>query len=374
MTSIINIGMDVHTTNYTLCAFTMEGQKAFAQTTIDPELSELEKYLTTLNRNLGGNCHFVCGYEAGCLGYSLYHQINRRSWKEFSVECVILAPSTMASSPKDVIKTDKRDAKKIAQCLTYGTYSKVFVPTDEDNAVKEFIRMRDDVQGMLKKTKQQIIALYTRLGYSYGGKTTWTQKHWDWLRALRFPQPVLQEAMEEYLATCTQLADKLDRLDRRIAELAKDTRYAERVSKIGCFKGIADHTALALISEIGDFKRFPTAQQFSAFLGLVPKEHSSGDSQHRGGITKTGNSHLRRLLIESANAFNKGSVGKKSKALRKRQEGNSAQVIAYADRANERLRRKYLQIALRSRANIAKTAVARELACFIWGMMTDNIE
>jgi len=351
----------------------MEGQKAFAQTTINPELSELEKYLTTLNRSLGGDCHFVCGYEAGCLGYSLYHQINRRSWKEFGVECVILAPSTMAGSPKDVIKTDKRDAKKIAQCLTYGTYSKVFVPTDEDNAVKEFIRMRDDVQGMLKKTKQQIIALCTRHGYSYSGKTNWTQKHWDWLRALRFPQPILQEAMEEYLATCIQLADKLGRLDRRITELAKDTRYVERVSKLGCFKGVADHTALSLISEIGDFKRFPTAQQFSAFLGLVPKEHSSGDSKHRGGITKTGNSHLRQLLIESASAFNKGSVGKKSKALRKRQEGNSAQEIAYADRANERLRRKYLQIVLRSKANIAKTAVARELACFIWGMMTGNI-
>jgi len=116
MTSIINIGMDVHITNYTVCAFTMEGQKAFAQTTLNPELGELEKYPATLNAQLGGSCHFVCGYEAGCLGYSLYHQITRHNGKGFKAECVILAPTTMPRSGKDAVKTDKRDARKIAQC------------------------------------------------------------------------------------------------------------------------------------------------------------------------------------------------------------------------------------------------------------------
>ena len=121
--------------------------------------------------------------------------------------------------------------------------------------------------------------------------------------------------------------------------------------------------------EVGDFKRFPTAQQFAAFLGLVPGEHSSGDHQHRVGITKAGNSHLRRLLIEAANSYSRGVAGKKSKTVKQRQEGNLPEVIAYADKANERLRRKYIKIALNSNANVAKAAVARELACFIWGMM-----
>ena len=125
--------------------------------------------------------------------------------------------------------------------------------------------------------------------------------------------------------------------------------------------------------EIGDFKRFPSAQQFASFLGLVPIENSSGDKQHRFGITKAGNSHLRRLLTESANCFNRGSVGKKSKALKARQAGNLPEVIAYADKGNERLRRRYIRIATRSKANIAKIAVARELACFVWGMMTGNL-
>jgi transposase len=131
---------------------------------------------------------------------------------------------------------------------------------------------------------------------------------------------------------------------------------------------------MALISEIGDFQRFPSAQQFSAFLGLVPGEHSSGTTQHRCAITKAGNAHLRRLLIESASTFVRGKVGQKSVALRKRQQGNPPAVIAYADRANERLKRKYIRLSRRCRPNVAKTAIARELACFVWGMMTGKID
>ena len=374
MTSIINIGMDVHTTNYTLCAFTMAGQKPFAQTTINPTITELEKYLKTLNDQLGGHCKFLCGYEAGCLGYALYHQITDHNWKGFEVECVILAPTTMPASQKDRIKTDKRDALKIAQCLTYGTYSAVYVPDDEDNAVKEYIRMRGDAKQMLKQTKQQINALVLRHGFQYGGKSKWTARHMIWLKALKLPQPVLQETLDEYLATLQQLTEKIARFDKRIEELSQTERYAEKVSHLGCLKGISTHIAMALVSEVGDFHRFPTAGQFAAFLGLVPGEHSSGDSQHRGSITKAGNSHLRTLLVESASCFNRGAAGQKTFRLINRQKGNPPKVIDYADRANERLRRKYARISRRSNTNIAKTAVARELACFIWGMMTGRID
>ncbi len=143
--------------------------------------------------------------------------------------------------------------------------------------------------------------------------------------------------------------------------------------KLTCFKGIATHTAVSLAAEIGDFRRFPTAGAFSAYLGLTPEEHSSSTSHHTLGITKAGNSHIRRLLVESAQSFNRGRIGQKSAALRKRQEGNSHAVIQYADKANERLRRKYMRLTTRTSVNVAKTAIARELACFIWGMMTDHI-
>ena len=368
MTSIAYIGIDVHTTNYTLCAFTLEGQKVFGQTSINPDMSELLKYLSAIQLRLGSDYKLICGYEAGCLGYTLYHQLTYHKY-----QCVILAPTTMPSTPKE-IKTDKRDALKIAKCLAYGTYSSVYVPSNQDNAVKEFIRMRDDAQTLLKQTKQQINAICLRHGYIYAGKSSWTSAHLKWLRSIHLDNPILQETLSEYLATYQQLADKVERLDRRIEEFAQMDAYRERVNQLMCFKGVKTHTALSFLVEIGDFQRFPTAGQFASFLGLVPGEHSSGDSRHQGGITKAGNSHLRKLLSESANCYSRVRVGKKSADLKKRQSGNTPEVIAYADKANDRLRRKYVRICTRSKANIAKTAVARELACFIWGMMNGKLD
>lgn len=369
--------MDVHTSNYTLCAFTLQTETPFFELQIKPEFDELKKYLTNLDRAQGGNSHFICGYEAGCLGYSLYKEITNYKWKKFQVECVIMAPSTMASSPNDKKqKTDGIDAQRIARCLCYGQYRKVYVPTEDDEAVKEFIRMRDDTQTMLKQTKQQIIAFCTRHGFQFDGKSYWTQKHLDWLKSIQFSNPLFQETLQEYMLTYQNLTEKMARYDKRIEELSNTERYAENAGKLGCFKGIATHTAMSLLSEVGDFNRFPTAEHFAAFLGLVPSQHSSGVSKHYGSITKTGNTHLRRLLIESASVYNRGDAGRKSAALKKRQQGNRPEVIAYADRGSERLRRKYIHLVLHNKkgANVAKTAVARELACFIWGMMTGHID
>ena len=367
MNSIVYIGMDVHTTNYTLCAFTITGQEPFARTTINPDINELVKYLETLNRELGGDVEFICGYEAGCLGFTPYHELTEKGYK-----CVILAPTTMPSTAVR-IKTDKRDALNIARCLAYGTFSPVHVPTDQDNAVKEYIRMRDDAQTLLKQTKQQINALCLRHGKIFDGNSRWTPKHMQWLKSLKFGNAIVQETFSEYMITLNQLADKIERLDKRIEEFSQLKEYAEKVNKLVCFKGIKTHTALSLIVETSDFQRFPTARQYASFLGLVPGEHSSADSRHRLSITKAGNSHLRRLLIEAANTYSLARVGKKSANLKQRQEGNRPEVIAYADKANDRLRRKYVRIQTHSKANIAKAAVARELACFVWGMMNDRI-
>ena len=195
----------------------------------------------------------------------------------------------------------------------------------------------------------------------------------QWLSTLDLGSVMLNETLAEYLITLAQLTDKIERFDKRIEEIASQENYAENAKKLQCLRGIKVHSAMSFLVEIGDFKRFPTAQQFSAFLGLVPGEHSSGDNQNRMGITKAGNSHLRTLLVEAAQCYSRGVAGKKSKTIKQRQQGNSPEVIAYADKANERLRRKYLKLALKRNPNIAKTAVARELACFIWGMMNDKI-
>lgn len=372
MTSIIYIGMDVHTTSYSVCAYSMESQSVFAETSFTATAENVEAYLNSVS---GGfekpeEVQFVCGYEAGCLGYSLYRELTAKG-----IECRIMAPSTMASTPQDNRKkNDRLDAQRIAKCLAYGTYKSVYVTDEQDDAVKEYIRMRDDANAELKRVKQQITAFCTRHGQVYDGtKHKWTKQHRDWLKRMTFSHLMLRETLDEYLLRLQQLEETLDLYDRRIEEIAQDERYSEPVKKLGCFKGVATHTALSFVAEVGDFKRFPTAAHFASYLGLTPGEHSSGCSQNTLGITKAGNTHLRSLLVESAQCYNRGAVGQKSAEMKTRQKGNSEAIIQYADRASIRLRRKYIRLSTHSHSNIAKVAIARELACFMWGMMTDHI-
>ena len=341
----VYVGMDVHKESFTLACYTNEKEEAEYVQRTEAHYSKVISYLEAMRFHYGDDVTFICGYEAGCLGFTLYHQLTNHH-----VRCVILAPTSMPiQQGKKKVKTDKRDARKIAKCLAHHDYSAVHVPTAKDEETKEFLRMRDDHKIALKKIKQQILAFCLRHNYRYpGGTKYWTQAHLKWLRDLK-PGGVYQEILEEYLLTYSNLVDKLERLDKRIEELAADEEYAQSVHKLICFLGIK--------------------------TGLVPGEDSSGDDQNRLKITKAGNRHLRMLLVEAAQSYGRGQIGYKSKELKKRQEGNSPEVIAYADKANERLRRRYYRMVLsqNKRSNVAKVAIARELACFIWGMMTGNV-
>ena len=252
----------------------------------------------------GDDAMFICGYEAGCLGFTLYHQLTSHN-----VKCIILAPTTMPKpSGKKKVKTDKRDAALIARCLAHHDYSPVHIPTDQDEQVKEYIRMRQDHKLALKKVKQQILAFCLRHNYRYDGtKNHWTQAHLKWLGGLK-PEGLYQEILTEYLSTYDQLTDKLARLDKRIEELASDEDYQEDVRHMSCFLGIKTQTALSTIVEVGDFKCFSSAQQFASYLGLTPGEDSSGGDQNRLGITKARNSHIRTLLVEAAQSYTRGQA------------------------------------------------------------------
>ncbi len=372
MNRIIKIGMDVHSKNYTLCAMepTIGAEdRIFGEVQVVPDYKEVICFIESLKMKLGldNKYSIECGYEAGCLGYTLYRQLT-----DAGVKCVILAPTTMLSQQGKRIKTDKRDARLIAQCLCYGGYHPVYIPTGEDNAVKEYLRMRDDHKLALKKLKQQINAFVLRHGHQYTG-TKWTIKHVVWLKKLEL-DPMYRETLNEYMASYEEQEAKIERYDKRIEEIASEARYQENAKKLGCFLGIRTHTALSLIVETGDFERFAKGNTYAAFLGLVPGERSSSDNVNRLGISKAGNTHLRCLLIEAAKGICKGAIGHKSKELRARQSGQAAEVIAYADKANTRLRSKYYKMIRHGKKkNVAVTAVARELACFIWGMMTGNI-
>lgn len=374
MKRILKIGMDVHTTNYTLCTMEPvigEEDRVFATIKVTPDYKNILMFIENLKLKLGLNNDYdiQCGYEAGCLGYSLYNQLTAAG-----VKCVILAPTTMLTQQGVRIKTDMRDAHMIAQCLSYGGYHAVYIPTEDDNSVKEYLRMRNDHKLALKKTKQQINAFCIRHGFCYEG-TKWTQAHLKWIKKLEITNALYRETLDEYMASYEEAEAKIERFDKRIEEISEQTKYYERVKRLGCFLGIKTHTALSLIVETGDFERFAKGSQYAAYLGLAPGENSSSDSIHRLGITKAGNSHLRQLLIESAGGICKGAVGHKSKDLRARQNGNTAEVIAYADKANTRLRSRYYKLIRHGKKrNVAVAAIARELACFVWGMMTDHIE
>ena len=286
--------MDVHITNYTLCCYSVEDDCFFAELEVKPDYQEVLKYINRVKSQRGKGAEDLCGYGAGCLGYSLYHQLTYRG-----VDCVILAPSTMPVTPGKKIKTDRIDARRISKCLAYHTYSAVYVPTAEDDAVKEYIRMRDDANNTLKRIRQQTIALFTRHGKQYDGKSYWTKRDLDWLGALDFGNSVLNEVLQEYLVLYYQAQEKVDVYDQRIEELSQSEKYREPVEKLGCFIGMKNHTALAFCCEAGGFRRFPPAQQFASCLGLVPgktpaERSSSIPALQKRGIPVCTDSSLRR--------------------------------------------------------------------------------
>lgn len=371
MKSIVSIGMDVHKNSFNLCAYNKITGEIMAETRCEADTKLVQKFIDNIKKkNNDESLEFKCGYEAGCLGYSVYRQLSARG-----IDCDILAPTTMSCSQKNKkVKNDKRDAKNIAENLANGTYKAVHVPDEDDVEIKEYIRMVSDIKRERKKIKQEILAFILRHGFQFDGSSKWTIKHMDWLRNLEM-SVIMRETLNEYMAVLESLNDKIDRFESRIDDFYQMEKYHGKVSELRCFKGIDTVSAMTIHVETADFARFPNAQAFSSYTGLTCGEHSSGDKDNRTSITKQGNTILRKTFVESAQALVKGNVySKKSKRLRARQKGISASVITYADRATERLMRKYNKMKDRGIPhNKAIVAVARELACFVWGMETGNI-
>ena len=371
MESILFVGMDVHKNSFSLCAYNNITGEIVRETRCAAEAKLVKKFIEGIKKDLNDDTlKFKCGYEAGCLGFSLY-----KSLKALDVECDILAPTTMQSSSKNkAVKTDKMDAKNIAINLANKTYKAVHVPDDEDLKVKEYIRMTNNFKKELKKVKQQILAFILRLGKDYDGKSKWTLSHLSWLRSLEL-EDIEKEILNEYLAQYDLLADKIERFTSRIDELYHTEKYEEKVSKLRCFKGIDTVSAMTIQVETSDFERFPNAKAFASFTGLTCGEQSSGDKRNVTSITKQGNSTLRTTLVECAQAIIKGNeYSPKSKRLKSRQKDQDVNVIAYADKATKRLMKKYKNLQNRNVPhNKAIVAVARELACFIWGMETGHM-
>ncbi len=304
----------------------------------------------------------VAAYEAGPCGYFL-----SRVLKAQGIDCRVVAPSLIPVRPGQRIKTDRRDARKLVELLRAGLLSEVAEPTAGEEAVRDLCRCREDATQDLLRAKHRLGKMLLRRGRVYQGES-WTQRHFLWLREQRFDHPADQVVFDDYLATVEWAQERVGGLGKQIAEIAGQAPYAEPVGWLRCLRGVDTLTALVLVAELYDIRRFRSPRQLMAYLGLVPSEHSSGGSVHRGAITKTGNSHARRILIEAA--WNARHYLKVSKALRLRRRGQPAEVVALADRAMRRLHRRWWHLVTHGKSSQkATTAVARELAGFVWAVL-----
>jgi transposase len=357
------VGLDAHKESINV-AMLLPGETRPVEWQLSNDAAAVRRLVRKVQRGAGGEVRFC--YEAGPCGYALQRWI-----QELGVVCVVVAPSLIPRKPGERVKTDRRDARKLAELFRAGLLTEVHPPTEEDEAVRDLCRAREDAHEDLVRTRHRLSKLLLRRGWTWvGGKKMWGQGHRLWLRSLRFEQRESQWVLEDYLLSVEQLEERLRALDAQIEQVSQDVRYASVVSALRCFRGIDTLTAMCLVAELHDFMRFESARGLMAYLGLVPSEHSSGGKEHRGEITKAGNRHVRRLLIEAAWHYRHcPSV----LSLRKRRQGQSPRIIAIADKAMHRLHRRFNRMLERGkpRPKVA-VAIARELTGFVWAAMRNH--
>jgi transposase len=302
-------------------------------------------------------------YEAGPTGYGLHRQIT-----ELGQECTVVAPSLIPKKPGDRVKTNRRDALGLAKQLRAGELTAVWVPDGRHEAMRDLTRARGAAVQDVRMKGQQVSAFLLRLGRHYAaGKKTWTKAHLNWLASQPFEHPEQRIAFEELLLAVHQGRDRVARLEEAIRQAVPDWSLAEVVPALMAMRGIDMVTATAFLAEIGDLSRFRTPRQLMAYLGLVPSEHSTGDTVVRGPITKAGNRRARRLLIESAWAYRHPPRVGKDKQAKVAAAPRAVREIAW--KAQHRLYARYRALTRRGKLKtVAVTAMARELAAFIWAV------
>lgn len=303
-------------------------------------------------------------YEAGPCGYALKHKLD-----SLGVRCEAAAPSLVPSKPGERIKTDKRDAGKLAKLLKAGLLTFVHPPNEREEAFRDLTRAREDAKKDLMAARHRISKMLLRYGLRFTQTKNWTKRHRMRLKQIHFEQAHAQAVFDNYLLAMEQVEERPAQLDARIEEAAQDEAYAEKVGRLCCFRGIDAITAMTLLTELHGFERFAHPRALMAYLGLTPSEHGSGTHVRRGSIAKTGNGHVRRVLVEAAKSCRHRP--RVSAALRKRRAGQPAAVPAIADRAQHRLYKRYHRLTegYGKPKNIATVAVARELVAFIWAVL-----
>lgn len=356
------VGLDVHQNSISIALI-----RPGAQTPDEDEIPNTAEAVRKLVRRWKEPAAVRVCYEAGPTGYGL-----QRTFASLGVDCAVIAPALIPVRAGVRIKTDRRDARKLAGLFRAGELTTIRIPPPEEEAVRDLIRAREDLCEDILRARHRLSKFLLRHDRVYrDGKDKWTERHLAWIRRQHFETAGLDDLVGHHLAIIESRLRQRDLMDAAIAEVASSERYADAVRRLCCLRGVKPLTALTLLVEVGDFRRFAGAAAFMGFTGLVPSEASSGERHHRGSITKTGNAHLRRVLVEAAWAYRqKPALGAR---WRTRFADQPAELVAYAIAAQQRLHARYWRMVSRGkRANVATVAVARELAGFIWGVMNER--
>lgn len=354
------VGMDVHKKTIDI-AIAEEGCGAEVRHygTINNDTDAINKILRKL---LSTDCELRFAYEAGPCGYHLHRYLT-----ENNLNNIVVAPSLIPRKSGDRVKTDRKDAISLARLLRAGELTAVYVPAIDDEAMRDLTRAKEDATIAGRKAKQHLSAFLLRHGKIYTGKSTWSKAHFGWIADLKMLHPAQQIVLQEYVRTVTDCSEQVTRMSAQIQTLLAGWRMAPVVKALQALRGVSTVVAITTIAELGDLSRFDHPSKLMAYLGLVPSEHSSGASKKRGGITKTGNSHVRRVLTEAAHSYR--LPARISRVILGRQNDLSAEVKKIAWDAQVRLCARYQRLIGRGKeTNVVVTAIAREIAAFMWAI------
>ena len=312
-------------------------------------------------------CDFRCCYEASFCGTALCDALTA-----LGVDCAIIAPGSIPRRSGDRIKTDRRDARKLAEYFAAGLLTECFIPDSELRAVRSLLRSREALIKNVGNSKRQTIHFLHTLGHRYNDGGYWTQKFMAWINKLQLEQPNDEHVLRGHLAEITYVTSRINDVESHIETASESHRYQESVQILQGFRGIGMITAMQLICEIGDFRRFEKPTALMAYLGLVPSQRSSGNTIRSGAITKTGNVHARKALVSAAWKYIHSP--RISVALRERQKHCDARTIAISQRAQKRLYKRYQALTKRKPPQVAVVALARELVGFLWEAMQSPVQ
>jgi transposase len=360
------VGIDAHKKTLQIAVF--DGRSVVSEWEVANELKAIQRLARKLVRLAGGG-ELRCCYEAGPCGYALKRQLEAA---EAGLICEVIAPSLIPVKAGERVKTDRRDARKLAQYLASGLLTEVRPPSEQDEAVRDLTRCRLAMKADQMRARHRLSKLLLRRGIHYtAGKKAWTDTYHKWLGTLRFENPIDQFVFDQSRLAVEQAMQRIEQIEAELQRVSQSAPYAAPVGWLRCFRGIDTVAAMTLIAEVHDFRRFDSPLQLMAYFGLTPSEHSSGESKKRGAITKTGNTHARRLLVEvSWHYRHRAGVGK---GLRERRQGQPAWAIAVAAKSQQRLCRRYQRLTAAGKApQKAAVAVARELVGFIWSAMREG--